>query len=63
MRERIAAAWSRPGTAYGHVLDAYSDEELGIISDYLRRATDVALAHAERLNHPTPGRDEPGHTR
>ncbi|SEM25497.1 MarR family winged helix-turn-helix transcriptional regulator [Nonomuraea pusilla] len=62
MRERIAAAWSRPGTAYGQVLGAYSDEELGIISDYLRRATDVALAHAEHLG-TAPGRDEPGNPR
>lgn len=48
-RARIGEAWRIPGTAYGEVLDRYSDAELDVIADYLRRAREVGVAQAERL--------------
>ncbi|NUR30704.1 MAG: MarR family transcriptional regulator [Catenulispora sp.] len=47
--ERIGRAWEEPGTAYGEVLGRYSDAELDVIADYLRRAGAVGMAQAERL--------------
>lgn len=47
--ERIGQAWDTPGTAYGEVLRSYTDAELELIADYLRRATRVGLDQAERL--------------
>jgi DNA-binding MarR family transcriptional regulator len=55
-RDRIGAAWDAPGRAFGKVLSGYSDQELEVIGDYLRRASDVGRAQAERLiSLPTPG--------
>uniref|UniRef100_A0AAU2JR57 MarR family transcriptional regulator n=1 Tax=Streptomyces sp. NBC_00049 TaxID=2903617 RepID=A0AAU2JR57_9ACTN len=48
-RDRIGAAWETPGKAFGAVLDGYSDAELAVIADYLRRAAEVGRAQAERL--------------
>lgn len=48
-RARISAAWQTPGEAFGEVLSSYSDQELRIIGDYLRRAADVGRAQAVRL--------------
>ncbi|NUW32967.1 MarR family transcriptional regulator [Nonomuraea sp. SMC257] len=47
--ERIGQAWDTPGAAYGDVLRSYTDAELELIADYLRRATRVGLDQAERL--------------
>ncbi|MFD4866678.1 MarR family winged helix-turn-helix transcriptional regulator [Streptomyces sp. NPDC058412] len=49
-RERIGAAWDTPGRAFGAVLDSYSDTELAVIADYLRRAAEVGREQAKRLN-------------
>ena len=46
---RIGEAWETPGKAFGEVLDTYTDAELGVIADYLRRATAVGRAQADRL--------------
>nr|WP_262982480.1 MarR family transcriptional regulator [Rhodococcus sp. MTM3W5.2] len=51
-RARIGAAWDVPGTAFGAVLETYSDDELAVISDYLNRAGAVGRAQAERLAGP-----------
>ena len=48
-RERIGAAWEEPGQAFGAVLNSYSDAELAVIADYLRRAAEVGRAQARRL--------------
>lgn len=48
-RERIGAAWELPGQAFGEVLEHYSDAELTVIADYLRRAAEVGRAQADRL--------------
>ncbi|MGW2149729.1 MarR family winged helix-turn-helix transcriptional regulator [Nonomuraea bangladeshensis] len=48
-RERISAAWERPGQAFAEVLDRYDDAELDVIADYLRRAAEVGRAQADRL--------------
>ncbi|GHA01483.1 transcriptional regulator [Streptomyces subrutilus] len=48
-RERIGAAWDTPGRAFGAVLEGYSDAELAVIADYLRRASEVGRAQTERL--------------
>jgi DNA-binding MarR family transcriptional regulator len=51
---RIAAAWDAPGQAFGKALETYTDSELGIIADYLRRATEVGRAQAQRLTSASP---------
>jgi DNA-binding MarR family transcriptional regulator len=48
-RDRIAAQWDEPGEAFAAVLDGYSDDELGVIADYLHRAAEVGRAQAARL--------------
>jgi DNA-binding MarR family transcriptional regulator len=48
-RARIGKAWDTPGKAFSEVLDTYTDTELAVIADYLRRATAVGRAQAERL--------------
>ncbi|MEU8361187.1 MarR family transcriptional regulator [Nonomuraea sp. NPDC048882] len=48
-RTRISDAWEVPGTAFGEVLARYDDAELELIADYLRRASEVGRAQAERL--------------
>ncbi|MET9239448.1 MarR family transcriptional regulator [Nonomuraea sp. NPDC003709] len=48
-RERIGAAWALPGKAFSEVLERYSDPELTVIADYLRRAAEVGRAQADRL--------------
>ncbi|MEU6777952.1 MarR family transcriptional regulator [Nonomuraea angiospora] len=47
--ERIGAAWELPGRAFAEVLERYSDPELTVIADYLRRAGEVGRAQADRL--------------
>lgn len=51
---RVAAAWDTPGAAYGQVFDHYTDAELEVIADYLRRATEVGLDQATRLSTQPP---------
>lgn len=43
------AAWDEPGRAFAEVLDDFTDEELVVVERYLRRATQVGSAQAERL--------------
>ncbi|MEU7746619.1 MarR family transcriptional regulator [Nonomuraea sp. NPDC049158] len=47
---RIGDAWETPGKAFAEVMESYSDTELTVIADYLRRAGAVGRAQAERLN-------------
>ncbi|GHE39150.1 putative HTH-type transcriptional regulator YcgE [Streptomyces longispororuber] len=53
--ERLARAWEAPGTAFGAVLESYSDEQLEVIADYLHRAAEVGRDQARRLGS-SPGR-------
>ncbi|MEV6152507.1 MarR family transcriptional regulator [Nonomuraea sp. NPDC052129] len=46
---RIGDAWETPGKAFAEVMESYSDAELAVIADYLRRAGAVGRAQAERL--------------
>ncbi|MBB5075563.1 MarR family winged helix-turn-helix transcriptional regulator [Nonomuraea endophytica] len=48
-RERIGAAWTEPGTDFGQALTGYSESELEVIVDYLRRTGEVGRRQAERL--------------
>ncbi|MDI2126811.1 MarR family winged helix-turn-helix transcriptional regulator [Yinghuangia seranimata] len=48
-RARIGAAWDEPGRAFVAVLDSYSDDELRLIADYLRKAAAVGRDQAARL--------------
>jgi len=45
----VSEAWDEPGRAFGEVLDAYTDDELAVIGDYLHRASRVGREQAERL--------------
>ncbi|WP_030205027.1 MarR family winged helix-turn-helix transcriptional regulator [Streptomyces sp. NRRL S-87] len=53
-RERIGAAWDVPGAAFRALLESYSDAELAVIADYLRRASEVGREQARRLNSEPP---------
>lgn len=46
----IGDAWEIPGSAYAEVLEDYTEDELAVIRDYLRRAADVGRAQATRLS-------------
>ncbi|MGW5663507.1 MarR family winged helix-turn-helix transcriptional regulator [Streptomyces sp. NPDC003758] len=50
---RIAEVWETPGKAFGAMLDRYSDEQLEIIADYLRKAAEVGRDQARRLGTET----------
>lgn len=43
------AAWDAPGAAFAGLLDDFTDEELAVIERYLRLATEVGSAQADRL--------------
>ncbi|MFI6293797.1 MarR family winged helix-turn-helix transcriptional regulator [Nonomuraea sp. NPDC050790] len=48
-KDRIGAAWDGPGADFAQVLDGYSEGELEVIVDYLRRTGEVGRRQAERL--------------
>ncbi|MET7465572.1 MarR family transcriptional regulator [Nonomuraea sp. NPDC005501] len=60
VRERIGQAWDTPGRAYGEVLRSYTDAELELIADYLRRATQVGFDQARHLTADRPQAAPPG---
>ncbi|MEV7005971.1 MarR family transcriptional regulator [Streptosporangium sp. NPDC051022] len=49
----IGQAWDAPGKAFGEILEAYTDEELAVIGDYLHRAAAVGREQALRLAEET----------
>ncbi|EME98389.1 MarR family transcriptional regulator [Streptomyces mobaraensis NBRC 13819 = DSM 40847] len=52
----VRAAWDEPSRAFGEVLAGYTDDQLAVIGDYLRRASEVGRAQAERLRGEAAGR-------
>ena len=48
---RVHEAFSRRSVirAFGAVLESYSDDEIAVIADYLRRASEVGRAQTARL--------------
>ncbi|MEF2525194.1 MULTISPECIES: MarR family winged helix-turn-helix transcriptional regulator [Streptomyces] len=48
-RARLGEAWEAPGRAFGAVLEGYTDAELAVIADFMRRAAEAGRAQAERL--------------
>ncbi|MGC5015026.1 MarR family winged helix-turn-helix transcriptional regulator [Streptosporangium sp. DT93] len=53
-RARVAAVWDVPGEAYGRALETFTDAELDVIAEYLRRATEVGREQAARLASEGP---------
>ncbi|MGP4000086.1 MarR family winged helix-turn-helix transcriptional regulator [Streptomyces sp. 8N706] len=51
----VGDAWRAPAEAFGTVLDSYTDEELALIGDYLRKVAEVGQRQAERLRHGREG--------
>ncbi|GGO89408.1 MarR family winged helix-turn-helix transcriptional regulator [Wenjunlia tyrosinilytica] len=45
----VEQAWEGPGRAFGEVLERYTDDELTVIGDYLRRVSAVGREQAALL--------------
>jgi DNA-binding MarR family transcriptional regulator len=48
-RAQLAAAWESPWQAFTEALADYTDDELTLIGDYLRRVTETGLRTTARL--------------
>ncbi|MBC2877525.1 MULTISPECIES: MarR family winged helix-turn-helix transcriptional regulator [Streptomyces] len=52
----VRAAWDEPSRAFGEVLAGYTDGQLAVIGDYLRRTAEVGRTQTERLRAEAAGR-------
>ncbi|WP_433251022.1 MarR family winged helix-turn-helix transcriptional regulator [Streptosporangium sp. CA-135522] len=46
---RIGKAWAEPAAAFRQTLESFTDRDLAVIVDYLRRTSEVGRTQAERL--------------